>query len=198
MSSGLLLSGGMDSIALAYWMRPDSAFTIDYGQGPARGEIRAATAACRQLGLRHEILTCDVSALGSGDLGKEPALSIAPVPEWWPFRNQFLVTIAAMRAVSVGIERLMIGCLRTDSIHADGSAGFVDAMSKLLSSQEGAIILEAPAIHLSASELIKESKVPRDVLAWAHSCHVGEYACGYCRGCRKHYETLAELGEPPY
>lgn len=198
MSSGLLLSGGMDSIAIAYWKHPDFAFTIDYGQKPAPGEIRAAAAVCTQLGIKHEILRCDASEWGSGDLGIAPALSIAPVAEWWPFRNQFVVTVAAMRAVSLGVKRLMIGCLRTDGIHADGTQGFVDAMSKLLSSQEGEMHLEAPALRMSAGELIMESKVPPDVLAWAHSCHVSEYACGNCRGCRKHYETLADLGETPY
>ena len=31
----LLLSGGMDSIALAFWKRPEIAITIDYGQRAA-------------------------------------------------------------------------------------------------------------------------------------------------------------------
>jgi 7-cyano-7-deazaguanine synthase len=42
MDTGLLLSGGMDSVALAYWLRPDVAFTIDYGQLSAEGELRSA------------------------------------------------------------------------------------------------------------------------------------------------------------
>jgi len=35
----ILLSGGLDSIALAYWLRPQIAVTIDYGQRPARAVI---------------------------------------------------------------------------------------------------------------------------------------------------------------
>ena len=40
MNTALLLSGGMDSIALAYWKRPDIALTIDYGQAAADAEER--------------------------------------------------------------------------------------------------------------------------------------------------------------
>ena len=41
MTAALLLSGGMDSVAIAYWKRPRYGITINYGQEPAEGEIRA-------------------------------------------------------------------------------------------------------------------------------------------------------------
>jgi 7-cyano-7-deazaguanine synthase len=198
MRVALLLSGGMDSIALAWWLRPDLAITIDYGQKPAPGEIRAASAVAAELGIAHEIIRADISALGSGDLAGVVASSVAPVREWWPFRNQFLVTVAAMRAVTIGIDKLLIGSLRTDAAHRDGSGEFVKALSDLLQLQEGHLILEAPAIEMDGPELLRRSAVPLELLAWAHSCHVSDYACGECRGCRKHYETLEALGQDPY
>jgi 7-cyano-7-deazaguanine synthase len=103
-----------------------------------------------------------------------------------------------MRAVALNIERLIIGCLVTDAQHADGSAAFIAQMSSLLSLQEGSLLLDAPAVELTATELLKQSEVPAELLAWSHSCHTSEYACGLCRGCRKHYETLADLGAAPY
>ncbi len=36
--TAILLSGGMDSIALAYWKRPELAITINYGQKPFLAE----------------------------------------------------------------------------------------------------------------------------------------------------------------
>lgn len=198
MKTALLLSGGMDSTAIAAWLRPEIAITIDYGQKPAPGEIRAASAVAETLEIDHHIITCDLSALGSGDLAGRAALSIASVPEWWPYRNQLLVTLAAMRCVSLGVEVLMIGALRTDGAHADGRPDFVAALDRLLRLQEGALRLEAPAIDMTAAELVRASAVPAELLAWSHSCHVSEYACGVCRGCRKHYETMAELGFDPY
>jgi 7-cyano-7-deazaguanine synthase len=36
------------------------------------------------------------------------------------------------------------------------------------------------------------------VLAWAHSCHISDFACGQCRGCVKHYKTWEALGWDPH
>jgi len=198
MTIALLLSGGMDSIAIAYWRRPDLAITIDYGQRPAGGEIRAAAAVCAELNIVHHVICADLSPLGSGDMAGTEALPVASVPEWWPYRNQMLITLAAMRGIALGVQRLLIGTLATDRGHADGTAEYVKAMDTLLRLQEGAMRLEAPAIQWTAAELIRESGIPMEVLAWAHSCHVAEHACGMCRGCRKHYETMAGLGVEPY
>ena len=198
MSTALLLSGGMDSIAIAFWKRPALAITINYGQLPAAAEIRAASAVCADLSIEHHIVHADLEGLGSGDMAGRAPLGIAPVSEWWPFRNQMLVTLAAMRGVALGIDRLLIGTLRSDGIHADGRPEFVSAMDALLKCQEGMISLEAPAIGCTSAELIRSTGVPMEILAWAHSCHVAEQACGLCQGCRKHYETLAELGLEPY
>ena len=196
--TGLLLSGGIDSIAIAFWKRPDIALTIDYGQLSALGETQAAAAVCASLGIPHEILRIDCSALGSGDLAGRAHLPQAPVTEWWPYRNQLLVTIGAAYLMSFDVSALLLGCVRTDASHADGLPDFIDLLSRLLGLQEGKMRLSAPAQALSSIELIRESNVPRDLLAWAHSCHVSNFACGYCRGCQKHFETMKAIGLGPY
>ncbi|KXU89792.1 7-cyano-7-deazaguanine synthase [Paraburkholderia monticola] len=198
MKTALLLSGGMDSVAIAYWMRPEVGITVAYGQRAAEAEVRAAAAVCEALNIEHHVIDADLSALGSGDMAGSAPAALAPVSEWWPFRNQMLITLAAMKAVSLDVNRLLIGTLRTDGMHADGTQEFIAAINALLRCQEGAISLEAPAIGLTGPELITASGVPADLLAWAHSCHVANEACGMCRGCRKHYETLGELGFEPY
>ncbi|MGT0195023.1 7-cyano-7-deazaguanine synthase [Burkholderia pyrrocinia] len=198
MRTALLLSGGMDSIAIAYWKQPEVGITVAYGQRAAAAEVRAAAAVCAALGMEHHVIEADLSALGSGDMAGQAPASLAPVSEWWPFRNQMLTTLAAMKAISLNISKLLIGSLRTDGVHADGKPEFITAMSAVLSCQEGGITFEAPAIHLSGPELIRASGIPPDLLAWAHSCHVASEACGMCHGCRKHYETLEDLGLEPY
>jgi 7-cyano-7-deazaguanine synthase len=142
----LLMSGGMDSIALAWELRPDLCITVDYGQRAAEGEIRASAAVCETLNLKHRILKIDCSSLGSGDMSESPALSMAPASEWWPFRNQLLITFAAAVAIQEDISRIAIGTVANDGTHADGRADFVKAMAFLLSQQEGRIALEAPGI----------------------------------------------------
>ncbi len=197
-NSAILLSGGMDSTALTYWTLPELAITIDYGQKCAQGEIDAASAVCRELGVRHEIIHANCSELGSGDLSLRTPLAIAPVSEWWPFRNQLLITLAAIRALEYGIEELMIGSVRSDSTHRDGTPEFFAAISATMEYQEGGLRVIAPAVHLTAGELIRASSIPMSILAWAHSCHVANFACGRCRGCNKHYETTLEIGLDPF
>lgn len=190
MTTALLLSGGMDSVAIAYWKRPRYGITIHYGQKPVEGEIRAASVVCEALDIEHVVIHADISALGSGDLAGLPPTNNAPATEWWPYRNQFLMTVAAMKCLSLGASELMIGALRTDGFHADGTAEFIKGMNELFSLQEGDLEVTAPAINLSAVELVQKSQVPHNVLAWSHSCHVASHACGNCRGCRKHFETM--------
>lgn len=180
----------MDSIAIAYWKRPRYGITVNYGQMPAKGEIRAASAVCKTLDIEHVVIHADVSALGSGDLAGLPPAVDAPATEWWPYRNQFLLTVAAMKCLSLKATKVMIGALKTDSFHADGTAEFIGRMNELFQLQEGNLEVTAPAIDLTAVELVQKSQTPHSVLAWSHSCHVASEACGNCRGCQKHFETM--------
>ena len=159
MKSALLLSGGMDSLAIAWWKRPDVALTIDYGQVPAAAEISASRSICRHLGIEHHIVRVDCRALGSGDMAGAPADDHAPASDWWPYRNQMLVTLAAMRAISLGVTHLWLGTVRSDGSHRDGTCAFVAAIDHLLSLQEGSLAVVAPAIELSTSELVRQADV---------------------------------------
>lgn len=198
-----MLSGGMDSLCIAWWKRPDVAITFDYGQLPAQAELDASRAICDQLGIEHHAITIDCRALGSGDMAGRAPDPNAPASDWWPYRNQMLITLGAMKAIGLGIDRLLIGSVRSDGSHRDGTGEFVESISGLLRMQEGGMLVDAPAIALSTNELLKVSGVPDSVLAWAHSCHRANVPCGSCRGCNKYafvLETrdaaLAGLGNP--
>lgn len=198
MSTGILLSGGIDSTSLAFWKRPEFALTVDYGQASAEGEIRASLQIAKLLQIRHETLSVDCHSLGSGDLASAPPNQFAPVPEWWPYRNQLLITITAMRAIAIGIDRLILGSVKQDGIHVDGRAEFYRSIDGLVSMQEGKLRIEVPAISLTSMELVREAKIDLAILAWTHSCHVSNYACGNCRGCFKRQLVLRELGYEVY
>lgn len=189
----LLFSGGMDSTALAYQERPDVCLTVDYGQRPAAGEIRAAAALSRHMGLRHEVAAVDFSSLGLGSLAGKPSAEIAQAPEWWPYRNQMLITIAGMRFVAEGLKEIIFGAVATD-VHADGKAPFVRAVDRLVQLQEGGVRVAAPAHRLHPMTLIRKSAIPYDLLGATFSCHVLDTPCGTCRGCQKHADTMSRLG----
>ncbi|MDO8289231.1 MAG: 7-cyano-7-deazaguanine synthase [Parvibaculum sp.] len=189
------MSGGMDSIAVAWWKRPKWAVTIDYGQRGAVAEKVAAAQVCKELEIEHEILTVDCSALGSGDLANTEPAPYATTSDWWPYRNQLLITLASMRAISRDIQVLYIGTVKSDAAsHRDATLEFIERIDGLMSFQEGGLHVVAPAIDYTTSELVRKVAVPSGLLAWAHSCHKADVACGNCRGCNKYLETFAELG----
>lgn len=183
----------MDSAAIAFWQRPDIAITIDYGQLAALGEIEAAQQICLEIGIQHDIVRVDCRSLGSGDMAGTAPAPEAPVSEWWPYRNQLIITLAAARANMLGANRLLVGSVATDAIHADGRTEFFGLISALTAMQEGGLVVEAPAIELTTQRLVTVSKIPRSILAWAHSCHTGPTACGNCRGCYKHRTVTNEI-----
>lgn len=181
-------------MALAHWIRPDVAVTVDYGQLPAAAEIEVAATTCSSLGIRHEIVRVDCRALGVGHLaGQVETGRLAPTPEWWPYRNQLLVTLAGMRMVNEGLSEVMLGTVASDSTHADGRPEFLTAMDALMAAQEGRVRVSAPAAAMTAVELVLRSGVPDDMLERSFSCHASEYPCGQCRGCAKREEVLTAV-----
>ncbi|MHC1699847.1 MAG: 7-cyano-7-deazaguanine synthase [Humidesulfovibrio sp.] len=194
MSELLLLSGGIDSICLAAWCRPACCLTIDYGQLSAGAEFTASEQVCKALGLKHTTLKIPIERLGCGTMIGDAPISASPHAEFWPFRNQFLITLGAMYALRFGHTKVLIGTVLSDRRHADGHPSFVKGIADVVRAQEGAIEVEAPALQHGTVELIELSGVTSDVLGWAHSCHSGGIACGQCPGCRKHSEVMAEIG----
>jgi 7-cyano-7-deazaguanine synthase len=190
----LLFSGGVESSALAYMLRPDALLTIDYGQAPADGELRAASYIANELGLHHETLKVDASLLGAGDMARKPMARHSRVSEAWPFRNQFLITLAAMRFANDNLQEISIGTVVTDRVHADGTHDFVKRLDALIKCELPDASLVAPALDLNTAELVRASGVPEDVLGWTFSCHRSVVACGQCRGCIKTIELFKELG----
>lgn len=193
MNRGILLSGGIDSIALAYWQKPDVAFTLNYGQSPALAEIRASKAVATALGISHYVVEVDCSSLGSGDLINQKALEDSPSSEWWPYRNQMLITLACMKGISLGITELMAASVKSDGFHKDGTFDFYQLINNLVSYQEGGIKVSSPCIDMTSVELVRESKIPNSLLYWAHSCHTNNSPCTSCRGCNKYRQVMYEL-----
>ena len=179
----ILLSGGMDSIALSHWLRPEIAITLDYGQKAAEAEIKVASHIAEILGMEHHIIRVDCSSLGSGDLVGSTPISDAPVTEWWPYRNQMLVTLALMKTIQLDVCELMVGSVKTDAQHTDGTKEFYRKLSDVVAMQEGHIKVTAPAINMTTMELVKKSGVPENILILAHTCHTPHQPSGRCRGC---------------
>ena len=194
MSRALLLSGGIDSTALAWWKRPALAYTINYGHSAAEAEIAAAARVCRLLKCRHHVFNVDLRALGCGPLAGRRSSKLSSSPEWWPFRNQLLLTLAGMHAVQNQVTEIMVGTVSTDRRHADGKPQFLRGIDALMSHQEGKLRVSAPAASFHSEQLIRKSNVPVAALLHTHSCHRGNTHCCQCRGCLKRLELFERLG----
>jgi 7-cyano-7-deazaguanine synthase len=194
MSDLLLLSGGIDSAAIAAWFLPSVCLTVNYGQRAAQAEITSSAQICKELGLAHLVKEVPIGQLGSGDMADGKASTYSENSEFWPFRNQFLITVGAMAAMQHNCDRILIGTVITDKRHQDGTEQFLSAMNELLVLQEGKLRLLAPGAQMTSVELTQQSKIPHGILGWCHSCHTGSYACGRCRGCIKHSEVMAAFG----
>lgn len=194
MSSLLLLSGGIDSVALAAWLRPKICLTVNYGQRAAQAELQSSKQVCLELGLKHKVLDAAIPDLGSGQMAGQEQSPFSQNSEFWPFRNQYLVTIASMLAMQTNCDSVFIGTVVTDKRHQDGSPAFLQALSNTLLIQEGNIRLVAPAIEMTTEQLVRKSGISEPILAWSHSCHTGNFACGKCPGCLKHSFIMHSLG----
>jgi 7-cyano-7-deazaguanine synthase len=191
----LLLSGGLDSAALAALHRPALTLFIDYGQRPAHAEARAAAKVADLLGLPHEQIALGLDSVGGGLLHDEAPLTGAPSPEWWPYRNQLLVTAAAAVALRRDLGVILTGTVAGDGArHADGTVAFYQALDQLLRLQEGGIRVMAPAIASTTEELLADAALPASFTAWTVSCHRAALPCGDCPGC---WKRLRIFGAPP-
>jgi 7-cyano-7-deazaguanine synthase len=192
-STVLLLSGGLDSAALAAWTRPALTLFVDYGQKPRDAEARAARAVATNLGLQFTSVTLPLADLGGGLMHDDTPMPGAPSPEWWPFRNQFLATAGAAVAIRHQLTTVSLASVRGDGDrHVDGSTPFYEALDAVMRMQEGAVRVTAPAIGLSTVELLREAQAERSLIGWTVSCHRANQPCGNCPGCWKRELVLAE------
>jgi len=185
----LLFSGGIDSTCLAWSERPDRLAFIDYGQIPAKGELRACKAIAEELKIPFDVLNADLRQFGSGSMAGKASADGGIVAEFWPYRNQMLITLVAMAYHDQGLREIIIGTVRSDQQHPDGRPAFLVAINNLLTSQSD-VIVRAPAANQETGSLVELSNAPASLLGWTFSCHTGEWACGQCGGCHKHSEVM--------
>lgn len=169
----LLLSGGIDSTAIAAWRRPSHAMFVDYGQRAAATEARAATYIAHELEL--DLAVVEVRTTRHRRAGSDPP--------HWAYRNQLLVTVAAAYAAEVAVDEVWVGTVASDGArNIDGTIEFVSGLDELLRMQEEGVGLTAPALDLTSDALIARSGISDSLLAATVSCY-SPAPCGTCGGC---------------
>ncbi len=196
--TAILLSGGMDSTTLLWWLKarqqgPIHAISIDYGQRH-RIELECAARLARRAEVAaHETLALDLAALGGNPL-TDPTLDV-PAAESKrqrdtvvPFRNMLFATLAAAYCATKGISDLYMAPVKDDyAAYRDCRRPFYDSLAQSL--RLGAADDAPWAIHTPFVKLWK-----RDIVAIGlklgvpygetHTCYEGlRPACGLCDAC---------------
>jgi 7-cyano-7-deazaguanine synthase len=212
-----VLSGGLDSTTMAYWLRAQgysiAAISFDYGQRH-RKELEFAEQISSDLGapwtlidlhaagltsvLGGSALTDDAIAVPDGHYADE-SMRITVVPN----RNAIMLSIACALAVTRDAEAVAFGAHTGDHfIYPDCRPEFVRAFATMVNlAVEGlaSIDILTPFLSMTKAEIVKlgnELHVPFE-RTW--SCYKGgALHCGTCGTCYERREAfaLAEVADP--
>lgn len=214
-SAVILLSGGLDSSTLLYYVKSKLAFkplhalTIRYGQKHAR-ETACAVAQAHAAGVEaHQQIDLaffgEMMAAGSvlTDFDKPvPALDeLSPdqldqPPTYVPNRNMLFLALAAAYAESRGIVDIFYGAQIQDRYgYWDCTAEFLDRMNTVLGlNRRQPIVLHAPFIMMRKSEILKIGLDLGVNYAETWSCYRGlDQPCGVCPSCVERRSAFSAL-----
>lgn len=214
LKSVVIMSGGLDSTTLLYWVIKQGyephVLSFDYGQRH-RKELEYAKKTCEKLKVAHRIV--DLTSIHELLQGSALTSKGIKIPEEHyshenqkativPNRNAIMLNIAVGYAISIGADRVFYAAHYNDrAIYPDCRWEFVQSqnITAKLSNDKPELEIIAPFVHKTKAEIVKiasELDVPFED-TW--SCYKGEEkACGVCGTCRERIEAfrLNKLRDP--
>jgi len=202
----VLLSGGLDSTTLLYWVVKKGykpyVLSFDYGQRHKK-ELEFAKKTCEKLKADHRGI--DLTSVNELLQGSALTTESVSVPEEHythktqkmtvvPNRNAIMLNIAVGYALSIGADRVFYAAHYNDrAIYPDCRLEFVQSQNLTAKLANDAPELEiiAPFIHKTKAELVKIASELEVPFADTWSCYKGgEKACGVCGTCRERIEAF--------
>ena len=209
-SIAILLSGGMDSTTLLWWLKEQHpgeihAISIDYHQRH-RVELECAARLASLAGVAHKVVELDLTAIGGSPLTDSrlhvPAArdrqQIATVV---PFRNLLFVTLAAAYAETRDIHDLYLAPVADDyPAYRDCRRPFYDSLEQTLrlgAARDTPFRIHTPFIDRRKTEMVAlglQLGVPYE---HTHTCYAGQRpACGQCDACAERIAAFQANGIP--
>jgi 7-cyano-7-deazaguanine synthase len=205
----LLLSGGMDSTTLLWWMKargvdPIHTVAFDYGQRH-RVELDCSRDLSRAAGaVTHMVFPLDLTPFSRSPL-TDPSTPVPDASERRqvdtvvPYRNALFLTAAAAHAESLGVADLFISPVLDDhAAYRDCRREFYDAMEAALSlgaTREGVVRIHTPFVGLSKADVVRTGLDLGVPYGRTHSCYRGcRPACGTCDACSERVAAFRAVG----
>lgn len=182
----LLLSGGLDSVTLAYDLSRQGcvihALLFDYGQTHLK-ELRCAERHSDNLGINRT--TVELHRIKG--LFSHSALTDGKGGVIVPNRNSVFVHIAASIAIAADAESVAIGCNKDDQNEfPDCTWSWMEAVNRTLEASKIKVEVVAPYIGLTKAQIVsraKEFAIDLNTVWWCYGN--AEKPCGKCLACRK-------------
>lgn len=213
MRSVSIVSGGLDSVTLAYMLAAEGwdqlLVSFDYGQRHVK-ELESAADCARSIGAEHRIV--DLTSINPLIQGSALTDKSIAVPEGHyaaptmattvvPNRNAMMLTIACAAAIPYGASRVSIGVHAGDHwVYPDCRVAFIEAFEAMqITAMEGFIHEEfhiyAPFLHWEKSDIATAADAFQVPIANTWSCYQGgALHCGKCGTCTERIEALAVAG----
>ncbi len=206
-----IVSGGLDSVTLAYHLR-DAGYrlhllTFDYGQRHKK-EVSFAQLCANRLGAQHDII--DIATVGQLLRGSALTDANVTVPDGDYAQNNMSVTVvpnrnAIMLAIGFSIaaaedaDNVAIGVHGGDHfIYPDCRPEFLerfDFMEKASLGEYASVKLYAPFVRLGKNEIVKIGTTLGVPFAETWSCYKGDAChCGTCSTCVERKQAFAQAG----
>jgi len=204
----IILSGGMDSTTLLYYLLDKGyeveAISFDYGQKHLK-EVGRAKSICAVIGVSHTII--DMSSMG--EHLQSSLTQDEEIPEGHytdetmkstvvPHRNLIMLSIANAIGLSKGIDTIAFAAHAGDhTIYPDCRRSFasIAELDLATSSDNYDIRVLCPFISIDKTDILRmglKLKVPYEK-TW--TCYKGdEKSCGKCGTCVERLEAFEECG----